>query len=188
MQHLPQLATQRLRLRQLDSGDIPALFRVFSDPRVTRYWSAPPFSDLQAAQQYLGDIDEHRRTGTLLQWGIAELGTDRVIGTATLFRWDKVHRRAEIGFAIAADDWGRGYATEAIGRLIKYGFVELELNRFEADVDPRNSASLRVLEKLGFEREGYSPQRFLVAEEWQDSVILGLLRQDWQNRSSSAPA
>lgn len=182
---LPRLSTARLRLRQLESSDLPALYRVFSDPRVTRYWSAPPFPDLQAAQQYLDEIDQHRRAGTLLQWGIAEIDSDRVMGTVTLFRWDRQHRRAEIGFAMAADDWGRGYATEAVGRLIEHGFGELELNRWEADVDPRNAASLRVLAKLGFQREGYSRQRFLVGDEWQDSVILGLLR---QNRSSSALA
>jgi RimJ/RimL family protein N-acetyltransferase len=173
---LPTLTASRVNLRWLTEQDVPALFAIFSNPAVVRYWSHAPFADVRAAKELLADIHRLAGEGTLYEWGIALSASDEVIGTCTLASIDRRHRRAEIGFALAAGAWGHGYAGEAVQRLIDHAFGTLDLHRLEADVDPRNAASLRLLERLGFVREGYLRERYHVNGETQDSVLLGLLR------------
>ena len=173
---LPTLTASRVILRCLTEQDVPALFAIFSDPAVVRYWSHEPFTGMDAAEALLADIHRLAGEGTLYEWGVALSATDEVIGTCTLASIDRRHRRAEIGFALAAGAWGHGYAKEAVARLIDHAFGALDLHRLEADVDPRNTASLRLLERLGFVREGYLRERYHVNGEVQDSVLLGLLR------------
>ncbi len=159
-----------------------ALYQVFADPAVTRYWSAPPLADLAAARALLQEIHDYFARGNLYQWGIALAETDQVIGTVTLAWIDRDHRRAEVGFALAASAWGQGYATEAVARLIEHAFGDMELHRLGADLDPRNEPSLRLLERLGFQREGLLRERYHLAGEIQDSLIMGLLRREWAAR------
>jgi RimJ/RimL family protein N-acetyltransferase len=182
MESLPLLETPRLRLRTIEPDDVPALYAVFSDPRVMRYWSSPPMQDVSEAVALQADIAAMMRDDTLYQWGIESRTDGGLIGTVTLYRIDAVHRRGEIGFALGAAHWGRGYASEAVGALIAHAFVDRELHRLEADVDPRNDASLRVLAKLGFVREGLARERYQLYGELQDSVLLGLLAPEWRAR------
>src|SRR5262245_47057861 len=135
---LPTLPSERLALRALTDRDVPALFAVFSDPEVMRYWSSAPLRALADATRLLRDPAEGFRTRRLFQWGIARAGDDEVVGTCTLFRLEAPHRRAEIGFALRRDAWGGGLATEAVATLIDFAFDALDLWRLEADADPRN--------------------------------------------------
>jgi RimJ/RimL family protein N-acetyltransferase len=73
---------------------------------------------------------------------------------------------------------------EATSTLLRFAFEQLSLHRVEADVDPRNEASIRLLEKLGFQREGYLRERWLVGEEINDTVFYGLLRREWREKMS----
>jgi len=158
---------------------VDALHKVFADPAVMRYWSSPPLADKAAAKALLHEIRDYFVSGELYQWGIALADADRVIGTVTLAHIDRPHRRASVGFALATSAWGQGYATEAVTRLIEHAFDDLELHRLEADVDPRNEPSLGLLERLGFRREGLLRERYHLAGEVQDSVMMGLLRTEW---------
>lgn len=176
---LPTLEGERVRLRSLAEPDVPALFAIFGDPVVTRYWSTPALPDEGAAAELLGEIRENVRIGRGFQWGIARRTDDAIVGTCTLYRPDFTHRRTEIGFALGQAHWGHGYASEAIRLAIAYAFDVLAFRRVEADVDPRNAASLRTLERAGFLREGYLRERYEVSGEIQDSVYLGLLRSEW---------
>jgi RimJ/RimL family protein N-acetyltransferase len=126
----------------------------------------------------LNEIHENFRSQTALKWGIALRWDDTLIGTATLFNFE--NHRAEIGYGLARSHWGNGYMHEALQALIVYAFQELGLHRIEADVDPRNSASIRTVERLGFEREGYLRERWQVNGEIQDALFFGLLRPDWE--------
>ena len=178
---LPTLDTARLRLRPLASADAPALFAVFGDAEVCRYWSRPALPERAAADALLREIERGFATRTLLQWGIAERATDAVVGTCTLAALSAEHRRAEIGYALGRAAWGRGYAAEALPALVRFAFGALDLRRLEADVDPRNARSIRVLERLGFVREGYQRERYEMQGEIQDAVLYGLLRREWKD-------
>ena len=183
--HLPTIPTPRLRLRWLTAGDVPALAAIFGDPAVCRYWSRPPLRDPAEARALHDEIVRGFADRTLLQWGIAERETDAVVGTCTLASLSTEHRRAEVGFALARATWGRGYVAEALPALLGVAFGTLDLHRLEADVDPRNGASIRALERVGFEREGYLRERYHLQGELQDPVLYGLLRLDWEARRSA---
>jgi RimJ/RimL family protein N-acetyltransferase len=177
---LPTLETPRLRLRWLTEADVGALFEIFSHAEVTRYWSSPPLADAAAAVRLLEKIHRSFAERSLFQWGIARGDDDRVIGTCTLYRLEAEHRRGEIGYALGRAHWGQGYMNEALSALLDFAFERLGLHRVEADTDPRNAASIRTLERLGFQREGYLRENWHVNGEIQDSVLFGLLRREWR--------
>ena len=101
--------------------------------------------DPAEAEALLANIDRHAAAGTLFQWGIAERDNDLVIGTCTLFRIEAEHRRAEIGYILRRDHWGLGLAHEALTALFDHSFSVMRLHRLEADIDPRNARSIRVI-------------------------------------------
>lgn len=131
-------------------------------------------------------MQEGQRTQTLFQWGIERHEDERIIGTCTLAGIDHVNRRAELGYALRRNCRGCGYMTEALGRLLSYSFVEMNFHCLEADVDPRNTPSIQLLERLGFRKEGHLRERWLTESEAQDSYFYGLLRSEWVKQSSSA--
>jgi RimJ/RimL family protein N-acetyltransferase len=175
---LPALCAVRLQLRHVRPADLQDLYALFSDPAVMRYWSTPPMTCITQAQKYLTAIWRGQHQGTLFQWAIARLDDDRLIGTCTLFGLDLPNGRAEIGYALRHDHWGGGWAYEALTQVCTHVFDVLKLRRLEADVDPRNPRSLQLLQRLGFVREGLLRERWEVAGELQDSVVLGLLQRD----------
>jgi len=182
---LPTLETPRLRLRWLTEADVPALFELFSNPEVTRYWSWSAYTEVAQAEKLLRDIHECFAERSLFQWGFTRREDDRVVGTCTLSELNGQHRRAALGYALNRAHWGQGYAREAVNRVVEFGFSALELHRLEADADPRNAGSIKVLEGLGFQREGYQRECYFLNGEVQDGVLYGLLRREWRPGPSS---
>ena len=182
MSRLPELLASRVVLRWLEPADASALFGIYSDPEALKYWSTPPMTDPAQAEALLGGIVAGLESGKLFEWGIAERDGGRVIGTVTLASIDLEHKRAEIGFMLARDRWRQGYMSEALSAVLDHAFDSMDLARIEADVDPDNEASLRLLERLGFQREGYLRERWRVGGGVQDTVMLGLLRREWRAR------
>ena len=179
---LPTLQTPRLTLRSLEVSDDADVFAVFSDPMVMRYWDGAVMKTREDAMKYIDHIHHGFRRRELFQWGIADRETSAVLGTCTLTHFSPIHERAEIGFAIRQERWGQGLGSEAVAAVVAFAFEKLNLHRIEADVDPRNERSLRVVERLGFRREGHIRERYYINGERQDAVILGLLRPDWKQR------
>lgn len=175
----------RIMLRRLTTSDVEDLYAIFSDPEVVRYWSSPAHASLDESRSLLSRIDDHAAKGDLYQWGVVERESGRVIGTTTLSDIDRSNRRAEIGFALARSHWRRGLMREAVGCLIAHAYDGLQLHRLEADIDPHNEASIKLVESLGFTREGYLPQRWFVHGGWHDTVLYGLLAPTWRERSAS---
>jgi RimJ/RimL family protein N-acetyltransferase len=182
---LPTIESKRISLRWISEEDVDALFTIFSNPEVMRYWSTTPLGDRDAAVKLLEGIHDGFRRRTLLKWGIARRSDNALIGTVTLFNLDFTHRRAEVGYCLGRDHWGNGYMREALNAVLRYAFEELDLHRIEADVDPRNKNSIRSLERLGFQREGYLRERWHVGGEIQDAFFYGLLRPEWKEGLSN---
>lgn len=181
---LPTIDSTRVSLRWMSETDIDALYSIFSNTEVMRYWSTPALPDRNAAAMMLKEIHDLFQKRALLKWGIALRTDDAVIGTVTLCNLSFDHRRAEIGYALDRAYWGRGYMQEALHAVLSFAFGMLELHRIEADVDPRNAASIRSLERLGFQREGYLRERWQVNGEIQDALFYALLRPDWESRAA----
>lgn len=175
----PVLTGQRLRLRGPRVQDIDDVFALFSHAEVMRYWSSAPMRERMQAEGKVEEMQDGFAHRESINWLLATRRDDRAIGSCTLYRFDTRHRRAEIGYALHPDWWGRGLATEAVGLALDWGFAALGLHRIEADIDPRNEASRRLLTGLGFRREGLLRQRFLIDGNASDSEIFGLLHDEW---------
>ena len=178
----PQLHGSRLCLRGPRADDADAVFALFSDPAVMRYWSRPPMSMRAEAEGRIAEFVEDFDARKALPWVIATRAHDEVIGTCTLFRFEPRHRRAEIGYALRSDHWGRGLAAEAVALALDWGFRTPGLHRVEADIDPRNAGSRKLLERLGFTSEGLLRERYFVGGETSDTELFGLLAQDWRSQ------
>lgn len=178
---LPTVEASRLILRWIGEEDVDSLYDIFSNPEVMRYWSTSPLTDKSAAASLLKEIHDGFEQRALLKWGVARRSDNALIGTVTLINFDFTHRRAEVGYALGRAHWGHGYIQEALHALLDYAFGVLDLHRIEADVDPRNAASIRTLERLGFQREGYLRERWQVGGEILDGLFYGLLRPDWES-------
>ena len=177
------IPTKNLTLRFLSEADLPAVYDIFSHPEVMRYWSYPPWTEMSQAQQWLMKVQEGYRTREAFQLGIERDSDHVLVGTSTLFQFHVASRRAEIGYALGRPYWGFGYMHEALQALLRYAFQTLDLNRLEADIDPRNRVSAKTLERLGFQREGHLRERWIVNDEISETWLDGLLRREWQERS-----
>lgn len=177
---LPVLESDRLRLRlrPLRAGDADALYALYSDPEVARFWSFPAWTRREQAEAWLA---ERLPLGppSVYAWALAT-PDDVLAGTTALFALAGPMHRAELGYSLRRELQGRGLATEAVRMALGFAFGRLGLERIEADVDPRNLASCRLLERLGFRREGLLRNRWRVGGEFADSVIFGLLRDDYR--------
>lgn len=180
-----RLRTARLELRPHVPGDAAALFAMFSDPEVMRYWSTPPWPSIESAHAFLERAKKAMADEEFLRLALVRAGDGALLGTCTLFSFVHSSRRAEVGYALARGAWGRGYMHEALAALLDHGFGPLGLHRLEADVDPRNRASARALERLGFVKEGHLRERWIVAGEISDSDVYGLLAADWRARRAA---
>lgn len=175
-----QLHTARLLLRPLGVDDVPALFAIFSDPVVMRYWSGPPWVSLDEAHAMVDSDLKAMAAGEHLRLGLVQADAGMLLGTCTLFSINTACRRAEVGYSLAQAAWGQGYMHEALCALLDYGFTTMGLNRVEADIDPRNGASARSLDRLGFTREGFLRERWIVGGEVSDTALYGLLQREWK--------
>jgi ribosomal-protein-alanine N-acetyltransferase len=181
----PVLTTARLRLRPFTHGDAAALFRVFSDNEVARFWSVAAWTDIAQAEKMIEEALLAYREGGLSRYAIALADTDELIGICNLRGFFEQNRRCELGYALGSAHWGHGYAFEALEALLGHAFSALDMNRIEADIDPRNDASARLLGRLGFRQEGYMPERWFVHGEYADTAFYGLLRRYWDERARS---
>lgn len=176
---VPLLQTPRLRLRTITRSDIDAIYRLHADPRAMRYWSFPAWTDRQQARDWFEQRRHHAEREESWPWGLNLIDADELIGIVTLFAVNRMQRRAEVGYQLLPSYWGRGYAQEALRAALAYGFDALELNRVEADIDPRNQASCRLVERVGFRREGYLRERWHVNGEITDTALYGLLAREF---------
>jgi RimJ/RimL family protein N-acetyltransferase len=172
------LTTARLTLRPLRPEDAGAMFAMYSNTEFMRYWSFPVMKRYEQAVDYVACRIQGSATQTEIFWAIDLAATHEMIGTCCLFNADPVSRHAEIGFGLHRPFWGRGYMTEAAQAAVDCGFDALNLHRIEAEIDPRNTASARVLERLGFIKEGLLRERWIIDGEISDGAIYGLLRSD----------
>ena len=175
---VPILRGERIVLRVWRREDAPALFENFSDPKFMRYWSRALYADVGEVRSYLdlqlADLERFE----FYPWAITLQGDDKPVGNCTLFGVDRDNRRCLLGYGLTPTLQGRGLASEAVKLAINFAFDELGLHRIETDIDPRNESSWRLVERLGFQREGLLRQRWYVNGEIADSVLHGLLKTD----------
>jgi len=173
-----KLDTKDLHLRPSRLADVEGMFAMLSDPESMKYWSSTPVTKIDDALEVLRQDLESDAKGNSMCWAVTLKGQDEMIGKCILFQFSQANHRAEIGFILDRNYWRQGFMRQALEAVIDFAFTTLQLHRIEADVDPENTGSLGVLEKLGFQREGLFRDRWLLNNEWVDSVMLGLVKPD----------
>jgi RimJ/RimL family protein N-acetyltransferase len=184
----PQLtiATARLRLRPMRRDDAEGLFLVFCDAQAMRYWSSPPHGSPLLTAEVIERAQMAFMAGDGIEWAITRADDDTAIGKIGHWRWQRAHSRSEVGFILRRDLWGQGFAAEALGAVVDWGFRRLELHSVEAQLDSQNIASQRTLERVGFQREGLLHQSYFDGVSYRDTLVYGLLAASASVRSSFA--
>lgn len=176
---VPRIQTERLILRSPKSSDVGALFSYATDPQVSRYvlWSAHRTPADSA--WFIRKVRSENRQGNEMTLTVEEKSSGQMIGTMGFVSFNHQHHLAEVGYSFSKKSWGKGYATEALTALIRYGFEVLELNRIEGVCDVRNPASGRVMEKCGLQYEGTLRGKALLKGDYADVKQYAILKKDY---------
>jgi RimJ/RimL family protein N-acetyltransferase len=174
------IRSERLLLRRLAPRDADALAAYRSDPEVARYQSwETPFS-LDDARSLIADLAGADLDGPgWFQWAVERVGEPGIVGDVGVNLLED-GRQAELGYTIAPASQRRGYGREAIARMVDHLLVDRRLHRVSAECDPRNEASVRLLERLGFRREGHRRSSTWSKGEWSDDYLYALLADEWR--------
>lgn len=173
------LAGDQVVLREFRAGDLEDVLAVVGDDRVTAWLSFDSRNRVQA-EAMLASVEERRQIQPRTEYYLAITrtgGDDRCVGFVRL-ALDGVEA-GKIGYAVAADHWGQGYATDAARTIIDYGFRELRLHRISAAIGPANAASIHMAERLGMAREGVIRHHVHTNGVWRDSVLFSVLADEW---------
>ncbi|MDX1934316.1 MAG: GNAT family protein [Capsulimonadales bacterium] len=176
--------TERLILRPMREKDAPFLVAYRRDPEVAKFQSWTAF-DEELARGFISELSQ-RQPGTPeegYQMGIARRDTDELIGDLYLRLLDYDPRQAEIGYTLARPHQRRGYAREAVRAFCGYLFDDLQLHRLIAYTSTENVRSVRLLESLGFRREGWTRESVDINDRWHDEYLYALLRREWSNET-----
>ena len=174
------LQTDRLILHPFTMDDAPDVQRLADAAEVAdATLNIPHPYTLEDAEAWIATHPENWAKGYALTFAIVLRDSDELVGAIGLHP-SKLHNRAEVGYWIGVPYWNQGYATEAARALLTFGFEVLKLNRIFAEHYARNPASGRVMQKIGMTREGMLRQHLLKDDRFEDSVVYGILRSEWE--------
>lgn len=177
----PVLETERMILREILPSDGPGIFAIRGDFEVTKYNGGMNYTRLDQAEALIASIRDAYRDKRSVRWGMTlKGGDDTVIGMCGYNYWVRTDFRASVGYDLARAYWGRGLMTEALRAVLAFGFERMALRRIEADASSPNVASIRVLEKVGFVREGQQREQYFEDGEFGDLVLFSLVRRDFR--------
>lgn len=183
--HMPELETERLTLRPLRVSDCEAVYAYSRDPEVTRFLLWSPHPNPEYTRQYLQYIVGRYRLGDFYDWALVRREDARVIGTCGFTTFHFNSDSGEVGYVLARDCWGQGYAAEALNAVLQYGFDTVGLHRIEARFMSGNPASRRVMEKCRMQYEGMQRGSLKVRGQYRDVGICAILEDEWRTPSLS---
>lgn len=179
------LNTERLLLRKITPEGIKYLFQNYSEEEVKRQLGLSTENELiKEREKSIGGYTTYDRS--ILQFKLILKDTEEVIGSCGFHNWYFAHRKAELGYAISKEEHKmKGYMSEAVNEIIEYGFASMNLNRIEACVGPDNLASLSLIKKFGFVKEGYLRQHYISDGHIYDSVVFSLLKEEYRGKRNN---
>lgn len=176
----PEIRTERLLLRRPTLKDARDLFEYARDPEVARFITWKPHKSIKDSKKAILWMDEQYAGGRAITWGLIHPENARLIGTCGYVALYPNDERAEIGYAMSREYWGKGYMTEAVRAVLKFGFENMKLNRVEAKTNLENAVSSRLLEKVGMTYEGILRQYTFCKGQHLDLKMYSLLRSEYQ--------
>jgi len=174
----PEFESERLLFRKILLGDAKDIFLIRSDDDVMRFMDVPRHHSISDSEKLIDSMEESYTGETGICWAMIEKRSKTFIGYIGFIRMTPEHCRAEIGYALKPEFWGKGFMYETISRLVKWGFEVMNLHSIEANVNPLNEKSQKVLERVGFKREAYFRENYLFDGKFLDSIIYSLLEKD----------
>ena len=171
----PTLETKRLMLREVTNNDVQDLFVMRSSADMMRFIDRPLATELSDAQNLIDIIKNLLRKNNGITWAITLKSEDRMIGTFGFWRIDKANYRTEIGYLLHNDYWGKGLMQEAMEIGIDYAFNTLGVHSIEANINPNNTASIKIAEHNGFVKEAHFKENYYYNGKFLDSAIYSLV-------------
>jgi len=177
------IETADLLLRPIELADLDAYFALYSDADVMRGWGTHPHTSKDETKKLIEGLQAQMASGELIRWAIAEKqDPTRLLGDVGYWRFVKVRHRGELGAKLSKACWQKGWMTQALSAVIHYGFNEMGLHSVEGNIDPKNIGSIKLVEKIGFERIGvirehsYDP----FENRYLDTILFSLTKSDWK--------
>ena len=171
----PNLETERLLLRRVDSNDTLEILSLRSNPKTMKYIPRPLLKTDEDALEHIAMIDSKIESNEGINWAITLKDNPKLIGIIGHYRIKPEHYRAELGYMLLPEYHGKGIVSEAVREVVKYGFQVMDLHSLEAVIDPENHASAKVLEKNGFVKEAHFKEYEFFEGRFLDSVIYSIL-------------
>ena len=175
----PLIKTKRLILRQINNDDVNEIFFLRSDERVMRYIDKAPADTMDDAYEFIRKTTEMEMKAEAVNWAICLKSDPKLIGTICFWNIKEEHYRAEVGYSLYPDYWGKGIMQEALVEVMKYGFNVMKLHSIEANVNPGNAASIKLLERNNFVREAYFRENYYYNGKFLDTAIYSILSSEW---------
>ncbi|WP_271007541.1 GNAT family N-acetyltransferase [Paucibacter sp. B51] len=190
MPDFPLLQTPRLLLREITEADVEDLFRIHSDARHMAWFGTDPLTDLNEAKRLIATFASWRQLPNPgVRWGLQLKDQPGLIGSCGLFAWNRGWKKCSLGYEVAPELAGRGLMREALTAALDWGFGEgMQLHRVEAQVHEDNVASVALLQRLGFAREGRLREVAFWGGRHHDLLQYGLLAREWREAAGSRPA
>lgn len=180
MSDFPFLETERLLLREMAASDAPALFDIYSDLQVMRWFGSDPLVSMEDAHKLIEVFAGWRRLANPgARWGMQRKADGKFVGTCGLFKWNRTWKTCVVGYELASSAQGQGFMHEALSTILDWGFKHMDLHRVEAQAHPENLPSIKLLSKLGFVHEGRLREAGFWGGRHHDLQQLGLLRRDF---------
>lgn len=172
----PVLKTERLLLREITDRDAEEIYNIRSSEEVMKYYGHHPYKNISEAEEMIDIVKNGFINGEGIRWGITFQDTGKLIGTGGVWRILKEHLRGEIGYELSLDHWRKGIMYEALTAVTDFAFTKMNLHSLEANLDPDNTGSVKLLEKLGFKKEGHTKDSYLFDGKFTDTGIYSLIR------------
>jgi ribosomal-protein-alanine N-acetyltransferase len=174
----PQLESKRLLFRKIIMKDAKDIHFIRSNEVVMEFMDVWRTKSISDAKKLIRNIHEDYKNEKGISWGIIEKRTKNFMGYIGIIRMQPQHCRGEVGYALKPQYWGIGFMSEALRTVTDFGFNEMRLHSIEANVNPKNQNSKKLLERMGFKKEAYFRENYLCDGKFLDSVIYSLLQKD----------
>ncbi len=178
----PQLESERLIFRAFDLKDATDIQLIRSDDKVMSFMDSEYHKTIKDSENFiLNNFDRYKNKSGIF-WAIVEKTENKFIGDFAFWNIIRENHRAEIGYTLKPDFWSKGYMTETLNRLIEFGFNDLKLHSFEAEINPKNMNSEKALLKIGFKKEAYFKENRYFNGKYLDSEIYSLLETEFREK------
>ncbi len=180
LQGIPKIETERLILRKITADDVNDIFEYASVPEVTTFVLWETHKSKQDSLDFIKVALEQFENNLSIIWGIKIKSEKKLIGSIDLRDWNTIHKCGEVGYVISKKYWNKGYVSEAMKVVIKFGFKELHLNRIEAHCEEENIGSWKVMEKCGMKYEGTLREKVFIKERFRSMKMYSILKKEWK--------